>query len=99
MNIRFLPEAQQELDDAFQWYETQSSGLGQRLLNEVMDVLGLIRRFPDAWHPLSANTRRCRLKRFPYSVVYAVVDAEVLVIAISHQHRQPLYWVERSNRQ
>ena len=71
MNFSLLPAAQKELDDAVLWYEAQSVGLGERFLGEVIHAFGLIQKFPEAWNPLSANTRRCRLKRFPYGVVYS----------------------------
>ena len=95
MNFSLLPDAQFELDEAVQWYEAQSAELGERFLLEAVHAFGLIRRFPLAWHPLSANTRRCRLKRFPYGVIYAIEDKNILVIAIAHLHRMPGYWSER----
>lgn len=41
--------------------------------------------------------RRCRLRRFPYSEVYTQEGAELLVLAIAHQHRKPGYWRNRLN--
>ena len=64
-------------------------------LDEAVHVFGLIQQFPLAWHPLSANTRRCRLKRFPYGVIYAVEANKILVLAIAHLHRKPGYWSGR----
>jgi len=96
MNFCVLPAAQAELDDAYLWYEAQSNGLGDRFLAEVVHAFGLIQQFPNAWHPLSANTRRCRLKRFPYGVVYSVDGDGVVVLAIAHLHREPGYWSGRN---
>jgi plasmid stabilization system protein ParE len=95
MNISLLPDAQDELDEAVRWYEAQVPGLGERFLTEAVHAFGLIRRFPLAWHPLSANTRRCRLKRFPYAVIYAAEGKDIIVIALAHLHRKPGYWAER----
>jgi len=34
MKVRFLLLAQQELDDAYAWYNEQADGLGKEFLNE-----------------------------------------------------------------
>ena len=91
MNILLLEAAQHELDEAIEWCANQAPGLGDALLVETLKAFKLITQFPQAWHPLSAQTRRCRLNRFPYSVE----ANEVLVIAIAHQHRKPNYWRDR----
>ena len=95
MNIRLLEPAQAELDEAVAWYADQSPGLGDAFLLETLRALKLIDQFPQAWHPLTPLIRRCRLKRFPYSVIYALADADVLVLAVAHQHRKPGYWQNR----
>ena len=41
MEVRFLPFAQTELDDAFDWYEKQATGLGYELLDALNDTLRL----------------------------------------------------------
>lgn len=98
MNVRFLKPAQAELDEAIQWYARQAPGLGDAFLIETLAAMKLIEQFPLAWHPLSPEIRRCRLKRFPYSVVYALNEGDLIVIAIAHQHRQPTYWKNRTKR-
>jgi len=39
--------------------------------------------------------RRCRVKRFPYAVIYFVHDDVIYVLAVMHLSRHPDYWRER----
>jgi plasmid stabilization system protein ParE len=96
MNVRLLDPAQLELDEAIAWYAVQAPGLGEAFLIEAPKAIQLIEQFPTAWHPLAPlMVRRCRLRRFPYSVVYAQDNDELVVLAIAHQHRRPDYWRSR----
>ena len=95
MNFRVLEPAQHELDEAISYYNSQVAGLGDAFLLEVVAAIERIRRFPEAWHPLSENTRRCHLRRFPYGLIYAADKTEVLIIAVAHTHRRPGYWRDR----
>ena len=95
MDIRFLDVAQRELDEAVEYYNTESRGLGDQFLLEVLRTLERIRQYPEAWHPFIQNTRRCQTRRFPNGVVYQILESELLVIAIAHLHREPGYWQDR----
>ena len=97
MSIRLLEPAQAELDEAISWYAEQAPGLGDAFLIEALKTIQLIENFPQAWHPLTPLIRRCRLRRFPYSVVYTQDGTNLLVLAIAHQHRKPGYWRNRLN--
>jgi plasmid stabilization system protein ParE len=96
MNLRLLEPAQQELEEAVAWYAAQAPWLGGAFLVEMLRAFRLIERYPDAWHPLGAAIRSCRLMRFPYAVIYAREGKELLVLAIAHMHRRPRYWRDHS---
>ena len=95
MKVRLLDVAETELREAWNWYESQVSGLGERFLAEVKATRAMIESLPMAWHSLGDGVRRCRLRRFPYGLVYTVLDDEILVLAVAHHHRQPAYWRDR----
>jgi|JI10StandDraft_1071094.scaffolds.fasta_scaffold566182_3 hypothetical protein len=95
MKLQILEPALAELDEATQYYERHERDLGESFLTEYGHCLDRISRFPDAWSFASANCRKCLFKRFPYAVVFSVVDEVILVIAIMHLSREPAYWVER----
>lgn len=97
MNVRLLAPAQAELDEAVVWYASQAPGLGDGFLVEVLRCVQLIQRYPTGWHPLTPQIRRCRLRRFPYSLIYTVEADGVLILAVAHQHRKPGYWQDRGN--
>ena len=40
--------------------------------------------------------RACPVKRFPFRIVYRVVEGSVLVVAIAHAKRRPGYWKNRA---
>jgi hypothetical protein len=95
MKVRYLSVAQLELEDAIEFYESVDSGLGIRFYSEIRNSIDRIRQFPDAWSPLTPNTRRCRTKVFPYGVIYQVRGDEILILAVAHLNRRPNYWKGR----
>ena len=95
MKIRFLDIAQVELDDAVEYYNYESSGLGEQFLTEILNTLDRIAQFPKAWNISSERTRRCQTRRFPYGVIYQYLGDETLVVAIANLHRKPNYWKDR----
>ena len=95
MKINFLEIAQMELDDAIEYYNYESPGLGDNFLIEVLNALDRIGEFPEAWHPCSKRTRRCQTRRFPYGIIYQVREHEILVVAVVNLHREPDYWLDR----
>jgi plasmid stabilization system protein ParE len=97
VNVTFLEVAQQELDEAVAHYNAESPGLGDAFLLEVLAAIDRIRRFPQAWHPLGDEIRRCRLRRFPYGLIYAIERGDILILAVSHSSREPDYWRGRAS--
>ena len=95
MRIRFLEAAQQEVDDAVGWYDEREEELGRDFLDELDRVIRRIKSFPLASTEIEPGIRRCLLARFPYGLVYGIDEDLVIVIAVSHLHREPRYWVDR----
>lgn len=95
MRVQFLEIAEVELDQAIQWYAAQAPGLGDAFLIEALSAVERIARYREAWQELDRDVRRCRLNRFPYGLIYAVEDGDILVLAVAHLHRRPGYWRDR----
>ena len=91
MNYRFLSIARKEFDDAIDWYESKSPGLGDDFLEEVYRTLQRILQFPLAFSrmprtPLHREIRFLNVDRFDYLVVYDVLPSEVVVLGVVHAH-------------
>ena len=93
--ILFRPEAQAELTEAVEWYETRGSGLGAEFLRALDATIANISRHPAANVVIFGGVRRALLRRFPYSVIYALSDDEILIVACIHGKRDPDRWKQR----
>jgi toxin ParE1/3/4 len=101
MSIRFHKQATAELDAAGDWYESRRDGLGQSFAEEVSRSLDVIAETPVTW-PIWPGTRsqvpirRFRLPRFPFSIAFLAQGDTVIVLAVAHNRRKPLYWLHRA---
>jgi plasmid stabilization system protein ParE len=95
MKISFLLAAQSELDNTIDYYDEQRTGLGFEFSDEIEQALERISNYPEAWSPLSSRVRRCRVNRFPYSVIYEVRGEIIIIVAIQHHHQKPESWRSR----
>ena len=83
------PEAENDLKEAFSWYEDKRQGLGHDFLLQVDAGLKLIERNPKIYPPEYKGTRKHVIKRFPYKVVYLVEKERVIILAVIHGKRNP----------
>jgi toxin ParE1/3/4 len=77
-------EAIVELQDAYKWYEDQRIGLGDELVGEIELCLSSISEYPERYGYIRQSKvyRRMRVSRFPYMVVYEVIENTVTVVSV-----------------
>ena len=96
MNVRQLPGATVDLEEALGYYARISEALVDALLAEVAAARDRIVEFPQAWHPLgNEGLRRYVLGRFPYAIVFRASPEEIVIVAYAHTRRLPRYWSSR----
>ncbi|MEQ1837540.1 MAG: type II toxin-antitoxin system RelE/ParE family toxin [Candidatus Nitrotoga sp.] len=99
MRIRFSEVARDELNDACDWFEQQQAGLGTRFRGDVREATRLIAGSPLLFPVELEDVRRYVMRRFSYTLRYVLRGDEVWIMTVSHQHRRPDYWVERTQHQ
>jgi plasmid stabilization system protein ParE len=92
---RFLTPAEEELTEASGFYEAAASRLGVDFLEEVQRVVDVLCQHPKFGVPVGQSLRRTVLDRFPFSIIYAVEENRIVVVAVAHQKRRPDYWRSR----
>ena len=93
--VTLLLQAEVELWDTAEYYESKSSGLGIDFLDEMKGGVQSIREAPLRQPERKDLTRRLLTKRFPYEIVYTIHDERVWIVAFSNQRQKPKYWKNR----
>lgn len=94
--VVFQPDAQEEMDHAYAWYEGQRPGLGEAFLAAVREVLTRIQEHPEMYEQLYRGLRRGLTRRFPYAIFYRVEANRIVVVAVFHSSRDPQEWQYRA---
>jgi len=90
-------ETEQDISEAYAWYEGQRVGLGEEFLSCVDACIQAICRMPEMYAIIYEHYRRGLVRRFPYSVFYEYVKDTVTVYCVFHNSRDPQKWRERLN--
>jgi plasmid stabilization system protein ParE len=90
-----LPVAKRDVKKAYEWYEQQKSGLGERFLERVEECLRAIGRNPKAFRPVLRDARRAIVKQFPYVIFYRIEAEAIFVYSVFHTSQDPQKWMDR----
>jgi toxin ParE1/3/4 len=98
--VRFDPDAIEELENAVRWYEDQREGLSIELLDEIDDAIAAAAEGGPRCRSIDGVAdelvvKRVLVHRFPYIVYFVEVAEAVRIIAIAHERRRPGYWKQR----
>ncbi len=78
-DLVFAPEAAQDIDEAYRWYEDRRVGLGEEFLSCVDACVQAVCRVPELHAKVHLEYRRALVRRFPFAVFYEYVAGTVTV--------------------
>ena len=87
--------AEDDIRSAFEWYESQRTGLGAEFLAALRERLEAVRAHPESSPVLYRGIRRAVVSRFPYLIFYVVRPERVAELAVLHHARNPAVWPRR----
>jgi toxin ParE1/3/4 len=99
-SLRFHPAARAELVAAAKHHEQERPGYGSRFREEARTVVEQAEALSrsatrEEGYPDGLEIRAFRFRVFPYSLIVAVEQNALLVLAVAHARREPGYWRDR----
>ncbi len=93
------PQAEDDIEQTADWYDTQRAGLGAEFIEEILSVFDALEINPllNCRRDPTKNLRWRYPKRFPYRVIYEVIEDKRLVViaAVLHAARHDRRWRAR----
>lgn len=93
--VIFMPEAEDEIAAAWNWYESREPGLGEGFLRSIDACIEGIRLHPRMYPIAIDQFRRALVRRFPYEIFYEPAADVLEIHAVFHCSQNPEKWRER----
>ena len=87
--IEVRPLAVIEILEAFDWYEQQRENLGIEFLHELDVFYSNLLRNPYTYSYYDKPVKKKKINRFPYTVVYEVVEFIIVVYSVFMSKQSP----------
>ena len=89
--LKYSTKAESEYFKAFDYYEEQSDGLGDRFEQSVGYKINQIVKNPYQYSERRPHYRECWVKDFPFLIVYKILAQKqiILITSIFHTSRNP----------
>lgn len=83
------PEAENDLREAIEYYQSKRKGLGLIFLKCVQKFFDRITKNP-LHYPLKSNQfREAYIQKFPYIIIYEIIDNEIVVFSVFNTYQNP----------
>ena len=96
--IRIAASARRDLDEGYDFYESQEIGLGDYFLSSVKADIESLRVTAGVHRIAYADYHRLLCKTFPFAVYYTKSDQELTIFAVVDCRRDPA-WIRGHLRQ
>jgi plasmid stabilization system protein ParE len=96
VGYEYHPDARAEYFEAIRYYARIRSELGMSFVTEVEGAIERARRFPLAYGKVTDELRHIITRRFPYVIVYEILQDRIFIWAVAHASRDPGYWKRRT---
>lgn len=87
--LEIRPLATMEMVEAYDWYEEQRVGLGLEFLEALEEFYDSLLRNPHSYSYYDEPVREGKLPRFPYTVVYEVINTSIIVYSVFMTSQDP----------
>jgi len=97
MAYEFHPAAEAEYLESIAFLESKQSGAGVAFFYEFELKMKIVCANPELYRiECAPDIRHANLNKFPYSIIiYRIKQNKIQILAVAHQRRKPLYWMDR----
>ena len=97
MRVKFHPGARADLREGRKWYASKSPLAAIAFAEAIESAVNAILEAPERYAQSTERGAREYVlpRRFPYTVVYRVIEPNVVIVAVAHHSREPGYWHSR----
>jgi plasmid stabilization system protein ParE len=96
LHVVFHPGAEEEFIEAILWYGNQQKGLEIDFIRCIDDAIQKIKRNPSLYPTEFENYRKKVVRRFPFKIIYEIIDDHIYILAVFHSRRNPNQLKKRS---
>jgi toxin ParE1/3/4 len=89
VQIVLLSEAEKDILDAHDWYESKRTGVGANFELCAEAALDNILLNPESSPKRFRNTRVAIMHHFPYGIYYTILGDIIIVVGVFHFKRNP----------
>ena len=96
-SLTITAAAEDDIREAFLWYEGQKDNLGSLFADDVHKAVDSLQSNPLKTQVRYGNTRIFFLQKFPYGIHFQVNEEQnaILIIAVLHTAQSPQKWKAR----
>ena len=92
---RYHPLFDRDVREAADWYDRRSPGLGERFVDAVREAVDRVIEDPESFAPSSAGICYVTTERFPYVVLFDIVEESLIILGVLHTARSMDKWRAR----
>jgi plasmid stabilization system protein ParE len=93
--IQIDPEAREEMEAAYDFYESKRRGWGSRFVDRVQYEIERIQANPMIHAEVHRDVRKAVVRQFPFVLIYRIESTVVRIVAVFHTSRDPGAWRKR----
>ena len=97
-DVYWLPAAEEDYEEAYEWYYQQSERAAVGLERAVDVALEKVQTAPDRHPHCDLRHQFVTMKPYPYRIVYRMDGGRAVIVAMAHGSRRPGYWRSRERR-
>jgi toxin ParE1/3/4 len=90
------PEAEQEFEESYRFYENVRSGMGDRFAAAIQQAITALERQPASRQIVYGKVRRAVVVGFPFCLYYRIEADIVRILSVFHGSRDPKDWQRRA---
>ena len=87
--ITLTDKAKKDIQEAYNFLESNDLNLGEKLLESIDEYLGIIELNPLLFKAEYKNVRQVRVKPFRYLIRYKVYTDEIVIIQLFQGNQHP----------
>lgn len=91
-HVELSGHAQADFDESFDWYAKRSPLAAANFIAAIEEAIDKIVAGPHRFPATFGNCRYCRLKRYPFRLIYREHGGRIEIVAIAHASRDPGFW-------